>query len=662
MKAKRFLLAMSAAAATVAAARPAHAGPTLTTLASFAGTSNGATPLAGLTFDAAGNLYGTTSAGGSANDGTVFELSGTTHQTLTTVTTFTGPNGALPEAGLTVDVAGNLYGTTYVGGGTGVFGTAFELSGTTHQTLTRLAAFTLFGSNPVSTLTADAAGNLYGTTKLGGAGNAGTAFELSGTAHQTFTSLAAFNTANGANPEAGLTLYAGNLYGTTFAGGANGVGTVFELAGPTFGTITTLATFNTSDGAGPEAALSFDAAGNLYGTTYRGGFNGGGTVFELSGTNHQTLTTLASFAPPSDAGPGYGVLNAGVTVDAAGNLFGTTSAGGTYDDGTVFELSGTTHQTLTTLATFNNLNGGGPRAGLTADAAGNLYGTTTAGYGTAFELSNAGYVLPAVVVPIGGNYQFALPTTTGITVIALLGLNLSSGSTATLPFNPNLLTRQLLYIGVDGFVEKTNTSGMLALARLDLGDNDLDLSSSGPGNGINNLTTVTARVAQGYGGGTWNGSGGIVSSAAAADPTRTTAVGVIQNDQGGSPLYTAANPFDGYTPGPDDTLVKYTYYGDANLDGKVDGADYGQIDAGFLSGGALTGWFYGDFNYDGVVDASDYTLIDNGFNLQGPSLSAAVAVPTAELSAAAVPEPAAAAVVAVVAVAGLRRSRRPDRR
>ncbi len=108
---------------------------------------------------------------------------------------------------------------------------------------------------------------------------------------------------------------------------------------------------------------------------------------------------------------------------------------------------------------------------------------------------------------------------------------------------------------------------------LDVGHNALDVPGA-------SLATVTSQVGQGYAGGGWTGAGGIVSAAAAADASRLTAVGVIENDEGGSPLYTAANPFDGTSPAATDVLVTYTYYGDANLDGKVDGQDYALIDAG----------------------------------------------------------------------------------
>ncbi len=158
------------------------------------------------------------------------------------------------------------------------------------------------------------------------------------------------------------------------------------------------------------------------------------------------------------------------------------------------------------------------------------------------------------------------------------------------------------------------------------------------------LSTVFALLQSGYNGGTWNGSTGINSTAAAGDTSHLHAVGMLQP--------ASATTFEGQPLGTGDVAVKYTYYGDANLDGKVDGSDYTLIDNGYMNG--LTGWQNGDFNYDGVVDGSDYTLMDNAFNTQGAQLSAQIAAPnaiaTAQIAgsfpAAAVPEPTTLALLA----------------
>jgi hypothetical protein len=201
----------------------------------------------------------------------------------------------------------------------------------------------------------------------------------------------------------------------------------------------------------------------------------------------------------------------------------------------------------------------------------------------------------------------------GVQLFSNSFLNVSSGSALVVQAG-SLVATSSGTIAIAGFIN--NWTGTV-----DITNSALDLPSG-------NLTIVTNQVASGYnlaGGAKWNGTG-ITSSAAANDSRHLTAVGVIQNNQNGSPLYgsggSVASTFDNgvysgyYAPGANDILVKYTYYGDANLDGKVDGSDYSLIDAGYASGGALSGWYNGDFNYDGVIDGSDYALIDNAFNNQ----------------------------------------------
>jgi hypothetical protein len=197
---------------------------------------------------------------------------------------------------------------------------------------------------------------------------------------------------------------------------------------------------------------------------------------------------------------------------------------------------------------------------------------------------------------------------------------------------------------------------------LDLTNNDLDLPNG-------NLTNTWNQLAEGYNAGGWNGENGIISSTAANDSTHLTTLGVIQNSHDQSPTGSALlNSFDGQSVLPSDVLVKYTYYGDTDLSGVVDGSDYSRIDFAYLnnlntSNLQLTGWFNGDFNYDGVIDGSDYTLMDNAFNTQGVSLSATVAplaITTAQIAGsgtAAVPEPATLGAGSVIALGLLGRRR-----
>ena len=190
-----------------------------------------------------------------------------------------------------------------------------------------------------------------------------------------------------------------------------------------------------------------------------------------------------------------------------------------------------------------------------------------------------------------------------------------------------------------------NTLSIMGTGTLDLANTDLDIQNS-------TLPTITNDVRSGYAGGTWTGNG-ITSAAAATDTSHRSALGVIINNDGsGHALFgsgTTMGLFDGANPGINDILVKYTYFGDANLDGRVDGSDYTRIDNGFNN--HLTGWFNGDFNYDGIVDGSDYTLIDNAFNTQASPL-AQIASETP------VPEPTSIIGMSLMAMLALRRRAR----
>ena len=191
----------------------------------------------------------------------------------------------------------------------------------------------------------------------------------------------------------------------------------------------------------------------------------------------------------------------------------------------------------------------------------------------------------------------------------------------------------------------------LALAgKLDLGSNDLLLSNSS----LSNITAFVLAARQ-------NGAGGISSTAANSDSTHATTLGVIQNSADGSSSGTALYAaFDNAPANASNVLVKFTYYGDTNLDGQIDGSDYSRLDNGNLN--ALTGWFNGDFNYDGVIDGSDYTLIDNAFNSQTASLADHIAgsvnaIASIGSATSQVPEPANAAIPALAAISLLVRRR-----
>jgi uncharacterized repeat protein (TIGR03803 family) len=373
---------------------------TLTTLESFTGGVDGGSPGYGsLLMDANGDLFGTTLSGGAYGGGTAFELvrtgSGYTLETLVSFDPNSTVDGNTPFAGLTMDASGNLYGVTSAGGAGGQ-GTVFELvntgTGYTQQTLASFSGAN--GASPMGTLLADANGDLFGTTQSGGASGEGTVFEMvhsvSGYSLQT---LYQFNYTDGAAPTGPLIAdAAGDLFGTTQSGGAGGSGTVFELVHGASGySLKTLQSFDGSNGSYLYAGVIADAQGDLFGATYSN--NGGNaTVYELvhSGSSY-TFETIATLA----YGVNGGYIIGGLTLDAQGDIFGTAEAGGTGGFGTVFELvHGASGYTLQTLASFSgSANGALPEAGVIVDASGNLYGTTdgggASGGGTVFEISSA---------------------------------------------------------------------------------------------------------------------------------------------------------------------------------------------------------------------------------------------------------------------------------
>lgn len=226
----------------------------------------------------------------------------------------------------------------------------------------------------------DAAGNMYGTTIEGGVYSLGNVWQLTRSNGQwTETSIHDFDITDGAVPFSGVTLDAqGNVYGTSSTGGPspNGVGTVFELTHSGSGwTLNTLHTFTGPDGSGIAAGVIFDAQGNLYGATLNGGASGGGTVFELSPSGGGwNISVLYSFS--GQDGP---IVS--LTMDASGNLYGTTYADGAFGYGSVFKLTRSGGSwTYTDLHDFTNgADGANPISNVAINASGKLYGTTTAG-------------------------------------------------------------------------------------------------------------------------------------------------------------------------------------------------------------------------------------------------------------------------------------------
>jgi uncharacterized repeat protein (TIGR03803 family) len=353
---------------------------------------------AGMVSDSAGNLYGVTNTGGSSTNcpgfegcGTVFELSpaGGTTWTQTTIYNFQNlADGSYPFGGLVFDTEGNLYGTN-TGGGTYNVGVAFELSPASGGSWTFTSLYSFGRSKqsvpPWSPLTLDAAGNLYGITLNGGRYSNGSAFRLARVAgvwkEQILHSFG--GSGDGSQPYGPLVIDArGNLYGTTFAGGSNSLGTVFELSHQPSGAWTENLLYTFASGS-PQAGLTRDSAHNLYGTILTGGAHGAGGVFRLTRANQGgslvwKYLLLYSFTGDTDGGGPASPL----TFDASGNLYGTTDGGSPngcssfYGCGQVYKLSVGSNGLWHIAALYPIPTSSDPaNASVVLDSSGDIFGT-----------------------------------------------------------------------------------------------------------------------------------------------------------------------------------------------------------------------------------------------------------------------------------------------
>lgn len=358
---------------------------TFKVLYTFTNGVDGGGPASGLIQDEAGNLYGTTQLGGVLGGGTVFRVAPDGNETV--LYSFKGGNdGSWPASQLVMDGLGNLFGTTLFGGGDCNCGTVFRLAPDGTETVLHSFARPE-GGNPYGGVISDIAGNLYGTTSFWGEGcTCGTVFKLSPDGVLTLLHTFTGDKKDGAFPRRDdLAMdQAGNLYGTTEKGGFSGHGTVFTVsAGGTYGVLDAFRL--RVNGHKPMAGVIADAEGNLYGTTERGGFGKCrcGTVFKLSADGKRTI--LHSFEHPGDGSEPQGRL----VADAAGNLYGTTWKGGRGPNcacGTVFKIAPNGMHTV--LYSFNGeSDGGNPNGDLIMDKEGNLYGTGARHDGSVFEIT-----------------------------------------------------------------------------------------------------------------------------------------------------------------------------------------------------------------------------------------------------------------------------------
>ena len=354
---------------TLASLGTPHAGAqTFTSVYTFTG-PDGSGPRSGLIRDKAGNLYGTTEGGGTGGKlGTVYKIDSSGQETV--LHSFSGPDGSTLFARVLLDSAGNLYGTTMAGGANGK-GTVFKIaSDGTFSTLYSFAGGA-DGSTPRAGLTRDAAGNLYGATETGGQFSSGTIFKIDATGNKTVLHDFA-GAPDGVDPAADLIRdSAGNLYGTTVRGGTFDLGTVFKV--DVSGQETVLYSFGASpsDGSNPYGSLVMDSSGNFYGTTTTSvAMPYNGTVFKLDSAGNETVLKNFNHTRADGKNPVPGLV-----LDANGNLYGVCNLGGSLNEGTVFKI--TVNGNFKVLHNFTDSgDGANPQGRLVLDGAGNLYGTT----------------------------------------------------------------------------------------------------------------------------------------------------------------------------------------------------------------------------------------------------------------------------------------------
>lgn len=349
----------------------------------FAGASDGGDPYASLLRDSAGNLYSTVDYGGTNFAGAVFKVA--PNGTETVLYSFTGgADGAYPFSPVVRDGAGNLYGTTSMGGSANA-GVVFKLTPSGTETVLHNFTGGADGIIPIGGLVRDSAGNLYGTTSQGGTFNDGVLFKISPGGKETILHTFTSSTTDGKYPSYTTLLRdsLGNLYGVTEEGGAADGGILYKLT--TTRKLIILHSFmgGKTDGCNVLGTPWMDAAGNFYGTTSSCGTNMLGTVWRVGKYGKEKV--LHSFAGGTADGE-YPL--AGVIMDASGNLYGNTETGGASNVGTVYQVSSTGVFTL--VHSFNGTDGKYPYGSFAQNSKGTIFGTTqnggTIGYGTVWKI------------------------------------------------------------------------------------------------------------------------------------------------------------------------------------------------------------------------------------------------------------------------------------
>ena len=453
-------------------------------LHNFGSSGDGANPKGGVTIDRSGNLFGTTVGGGTNGGGTVWEI--TSSGTYQKIHDFGADTDGLgPESSVTVDNSGNLFGTTFFNHPADAVGILWEISTAGNYRILHKFGSGADAAAPYAKVVIDGSGNIFGTSYGGGANNVGSIWEMSSTGQ--FQVLHSFNSdSDGCNPITGVTIDgAGNLFGTTGGSGGTGTGpgTVWELSNS--GLFLTLHSFGSSgDGWQPEGEVTFDASGNMYGTAVNQVENSGGVLWTI---NNGTYQILHQFGSGSD---GYTPRSA-VTVDSSGNLFGTTSHGGIngFTGGIVYEIVSNTISKLALSPT--SLTGGASATGTIT-----LSGPAPAG-GFSIDLSssNVNATVPSsVIIASGATAVNFSVTTTSVTntvtstITAKLGGSLQS---ATLTLKPALL--QSVSVNPTSVVGGSPSTGTITLSQgAPAGGALVTLSTSSASSSLPDSVTVPA--------------------------------------------------------------------------------------------------------------------------------------------------------------------------
>ena len=474
---------------------------TVAALAAFNGI-NGQDPQTGVVMDSSGNLFGTTGD-------TVFGVARGSG-VITTCASLNTNGGLISYSGVVLDSSDNFFGTTE-GGGINYTGSVFEVA--KGSGVTTLASYN--AEVGLSYVAVDSSGNIFGATEFGGdltlnAGSGyGSVFEIA-KGSGVITTLASFNGTNGYEPSGVVLDSSGNLFGTTTYGGTTfvtasppGDGSVFEIARGS-GTITTLASFNISTNGGEPVGPVLDSSGNLFGTT-------GGAVFEVA-KGSGVITTLASFNA-TDGGDSNNIV-----LDPSGDLFGTTEYGGSYGNtitgpissgkgyGTVFEIARGSG-VITTVASFNGTNGEEPYGSLVLDSSGNLFGATEcggnltldygAGDGTVFEVTLTNTATTTAITSSNGSTTVGQSVTFTATVIPASG----SGETGTVQFRidgNNAGSPVSLSGNTATYTTLTLSAGSHSVVAVYSGDSNFAASTSPPlTQNVTNSGTTTAVASSG---------------------------------------------------------------------------------------------------------------------------------------------------------------------